>query len=140
MRKALLGIMLLLALISCPGPLYARQAGFGVSGGQWFGARAEGKVGVCELRDEWLGTVAWQSSDGRNVLGLGVARLLPGKQTRPLVSAAANWDTRTGRIWEYLGGGFLWKGGSDWAVRLELAAELETGRVGLFVSQILFLR
>lgn len=138
-RKTILGIILLLAVIGCSESLYGSQTGFGVGGGLWFGARAEGKVGVAQLRGDWLATVAYQFSDDRAVLGGGVARLLPGGKTRPLVSAAVNWDTRSGRVWEYLGVGLLWSGGRDWAVRLELAAEMETGRTGLFVSQILFL-
>ena len=69
-----------------------------------------------------------------------MARLLPGDKVRPLVSAGVNRDVSNGRMWEYLGAGLLWEGGRDWAVRLELVAELETGRTGLFVSQILFLQ
>ena len=138
-RKTILDIILLLAVIGCSERLYGGQTAFGVGGGQWFGARAEGKVGVAQLRGDWLATVAYQFSNDRAVLGGGVARLLPGGKTRPLVSAAANWNTRSRDVWEYLGVGLLWQGGRDWAVRLELARELETGRAGLFLSQMLFL-
>ena len=140
MRKTLLGIILLLVAIGCVERVYGGQTGFGVGGGQWFGSRAEGKIGVCQLGDNWLSMVAWQSLDGRDVLGVGVAQLLPGEKFRPLISAAVSQDIRSGRAWEYLGVGLLWSGGRDWAVKLELVAELETGRTGLFVSQILFLQ